>query len=39
MNIAYNTGAVKRQELLGQILPELRQAVSRLNGILSMNAG
>jgi IclR family pca regulon transcriptional regulator len=39
MNIAFNTGAVKRQELLGSILPELRQAVARLNSILSLNAG
>ncbi len=37
MNIACNSGAVKRQELVGHILPELRQAVSRLNGILSIN--
>lgn len=37
MNIACNSGAVKRQELVSQILPELRQAVARLNGILSMN--
>lgn len=39
MNIAFNTGVVKRQELLGSILPELRQAVARLNSILSLNAG
>jgi len=39
MNIAFNTGVVKRQELLGNILPELRQAVARLNSILSLNAG
>lgn len=37
MNIACNSAAVKRQELVGNILPELRQAVSRLNGILSIN--
>lgn len=37
MNIACNSGAVKRQELVAQILPELRQAVSRLNSILSIN--
>ncbi|MDP1537300.1 MAG: IclR family transcriptional regulator C-terminal domain-containing protein [Burkholderiales bacterium] len=37
MNIACNSAAVKRQELVGHILPELRQAVSRLNGILSIN--
>ncbi len=37
MNIACNSGAVKRQELVSQILPELRQAVSRLNSILSIN--
>ena len=39
MNIAFNTGAVKRQELLNTVLPELRQAVARLNSILSLNAG
>lgn len=39
MNIAFNTGAVKRQELLSTVLPELRQAVARLNSILSLNAG
>lgn len=39
MNIAFNTGAVKRQELMGSILPELRQAVARLNNILSLNSG
>jgi|LNFM01.1.fsa_nt_gb IclR family transcriptional regulator, pca regulon regulatory protein len=39
MNIAVNTGAVKRQELISTILPELRQAVARLNGILSHNTG
>ncbi|MEN9784249.1 MAG: hypothetical protein RJA24_1592 [Pseudomonadota bacterium] len=39
MNIAFNTGVVKRQELLGSILPELRQAVARLNNILALNAG
>ena len=39
MNIAFNTGVVKRQELLGSILPELRRAVTRLNSILSLNAG
>ena len=39
MNIAFNTGAVKRQELLNTVLPELRQAVTRLNSILSLNAG
>ena len=39
MNIAFNTGAVKRQELLNTVLPELRQAVVRLNSILSLNAG
>ncbi|MFZ9151646.1 MAG: IclR family transcriptional regulator domain-containing protein, partial [Burkholderiales bacterium] len=33
MNIAFNTGAVKRQELLNTVLPELRQAVARLNSI------
>ena len=38
MNIAFNTGAVKRQELLNTVLPELRQAVARLNSILSINA-
>jgi IclR family transcriptional regulator, pca regulon regulatory protein len=38
MNIAFNTGAVKRQELLNTVLPELRQAVARLNSILSLNA-
>jgi DNA-binding IclR family transcriptional regulator len=37
MNIAFNTGAVKRQELLNTILPQLRQAVARLNGMLSQN--
>ncbi len=37
MNIACNSGVVKRQELVSQILPELRQAVSRLNSILSIN--
>lgn len=39
MNIAFNTGAVKRQELLNTVLPELRQAVARLNSILSLNGG
>ena len=39
MNIAFNTGAVKRPELLNTVLPELRQAVARLNNILSLNAG
>jgi DNA-binding IclR family transcriptional regulator len=39
MNIAFNSGAVKRQELLGSILPELRQAVARFNSILTLNAG
>jgi len=39
MNIAFNTGAVKRQELISTILPGLRQAVARLNGILSHNTG
>ena len=39
MNIVVNTGAVKRQELLSTVLPELRQAVARLNSILSLNAG
>lgn len=39
MNIAFNTGVVKRQELLNTVLPELRQAVARLNNILSLNAG
>ncbi|MCW5605503.1 MAG: IclR family transcriptional regulator, partial [Burkholderiales bacterium] len=37
MNVACNSGAVKRQELVTQILPELQQAVSRLSSILSMN--
>ena len=39
MNIAFNTGAVKRQELLNTVLPELRLAVARLNSILLLNAG
>jgi len=39
MNIAFNTGVVKWQELIGSILPELRQVVARLNSILSLNAG
>lgn len=39
MNIACNSGAVKKQELLNTILPELRQAVARLNGILAISAG
>jgi IclR family pca regulon transcriptional regulator len=39
MNIAFNTGAVKRQELLNTVLPELRHAVARLNSIFSLNAG
>lgn len=39
MNIALTTGAVKRQELLNTVLPELRQAAARLNSILSLNAG
>lgn len=38
MNIACNSGVVKRHELISVILPELRQAVSRLNSILSINA-
>lgn len=37
MNIACNSSSVRRQDLIGQILPELRHAVSRLNGILSIN--
>lgn len=37
MNIACNSGVVKRQELVSQILPELQLAVARLNTILSMN--
>ncbi len=38
MNIACNSASVRREELVGQILPELKSAVSRLNGILSINA-
>jgi len=37
MNIACNFSSVRRQDLVEQILPELRTAVSRLNGILSIN--
>lgn len=37
MNVSCSTSSVRRQELVGQILPELRKAVSRLNGILSIN--
>jgi IclR family pca regulon transcriptional regulator len=39
MNISCNSSAVRRQELVGQILPELQRTVSRINGILSMNPG
>jgi len=39
MNIATNSDGVKKQGLLSTILPELRQAVARLNGILAISAG
>lgn len=37
MNVACNSSSVRRQDLVGQILPELRRAVSRLNNILLVN--
>ncbi|MDP1673096.1 MAG: IclR family transcriptional regulator C-terminal domain-containing protein [Burkholderiales bacterium] len=37
MNISCNSSSVRRQDLLEQILPELRAAVHHLNGILSIN--
>jgi IclR family pca regulon transcriptional regulator len=37
MNISCNSSSVRRQDLIVHILPELRNAVSKLNGILSLN--
>jgi IclR family transcriptional regulator, pca regulon regulatory protein len=36
MNIACNSAAVKRQELVKHVLPELQRAVSRINAILAV---
>jgi len=37
MNIACNSAAMRRPELVSHVLPELSQAVARLNTILAMN--